>query len=114
MADLIWIGPAKADGRVSLWERNPEHPGGEVWVGSGDPPVLAARTREVEKALREGRIVETAHVTRGVWLAEPEPLPPTGETEPGPQPPAEIAPTDPGPGIGRGLAGGKGQKGAKA
>lgn len=42
-------------GRVALWERNPAHPGGEVFVAS-DTPVEAALTLEVVKAIQDGKL----------------------------------------------------------
>ena len=41
---------------VGLWERNPLHPNGEIWVG--DTPVTVETTPAVEDALRAGRIVK--------------------------------------------------------
>ena len=42
---------------VALWERHPDHPGGEVFVaGPGDVPV--AETPAVQAALKRGDLVE--------------------------------------------------------
>lgn len=47
---------AKA-GRIGLWDKNPAHPGGEVWC-AGDAICEVADTAEVRQAITEKRIVE--------------------------------------------------------
>jgi hypothetical protein len=42
---------------VALWEKDPAHPGGEVYI-AGDKPVEVALTPEVVKRIREGVLVE--------------------------------------------------------
>lgn len=48
---------ALTDNRVGLWERHPDHPGGEVFV-VGDSVVAVALTARVREAIGQGRIVE--------------------------------------------------------
>lgn len=48
---------AAQPGRVALWDRDPNHPGGEAFVDS-DVPVEVAKTSAVLMALAQGRIVE--------------------------------------------------------
>lgn len=45
--------------QVALWDRDPRHPGGEVFV-VGERVVEVALTPPVQKALKQGRIVEVA------------------------------------------------------
>jgi len=64
MADerLIWVVPARQDGRVAFYEEHPDHPEGKAWVADDDAsdkpvaPVQIARTAGVNRALGEGRI----------------------------------------------------------
>lgn len=49
------------DNRVTLWERHPEHPGGEVWLeGAGEFTVAA--TPAVTARLRSGQLVAVGSV----------------------------------------------------
>jgi hypothetical protein len=48
-----------ADNRVALWERHPAHPGGEVFI-AGERAVDVAGTAAVQRALKDGRLVEVA------------------------------------------------------
>ncbi len=45
--------------QVALWDRDPRHPGGEVFV-VGERVVEVALTPRVREALKQGRIVEVA------------------------------------------------------
>lgn len=61
MAELILVVAGQADGRVALWERDPAHPGGEVFIaGNGGPAVRVARTPAVLHALTTGVLVAVA------------------------------------------------------
>jgi hypothetical protein len=53
----LWVVSNRQDNRVVLFERAPEHPGGEAFVG-GSGPDFVARTPEVERLLRSGELVE--------------------------------------------------------
>lgn len=55
--DRIWVISNRKDDRTVLWERDVEHPGGEVFIG-GAAPAEAARTPEINRLLREGLILE--------------------------------------------------------
>ena len=57
-------GPKLKPGQVAIWERDPEHPGGEIYLaapheGQEAAHVKVARTAEVSKRLSDGRLVET-------------------------------------------------------
>lgn len=57
-------GPALKSGQVAIWERDPEHPDGEIFLAAphaGEEPqhIEAARTAEVSKRLSDGRLIET-------------------------------------------------------
>lgn len=53
----ILVKSAKPGNHVALWDRHPDHPGGEVFV-SGDAVVEAAETPGVLRALADKRIVQ--------------------------------------------------------
>lgn len=75
MAELMTVVAGLADGRVALWERDPAHPGGEVFIaGNGGPAVRVARTPAVLAALAAGRLVAVAPAVP-VVAPEPEPAP---------------------------------------
>lgn len=61
MADTIYVkaGPATPAGRVALWEVDPQHPGGEVFV-AGESVVEVAPTSKVNLRLRNEQLVEVA------------------------------------------------------
>ena len=44
--------------KVMIWERHEAHPNGEVYIKQGDEPTEVALTPEVERRLRDGRLVE--------------------------------------------------------
>lgn len=56
-AETIWVMSNRKDDRVVLWERDPQHPGGEAFVG-GSTPDHVARTGEVERLLHQGLLIE--------------------------------------------------------
>lgn len=63
MSDLIWVLPGEANAtRVALFERHPDHPGGEIFVAGSEQnpdavkPVQVARTSGVEQALQRGSL----------------------------------------------------------
>lgn len=73
MADQITVvpGPEAVAGRVILWERDPAHPDGEVYLAApeeGDTaaPQRVGSTAAVAAAMREGRLVAASK-------AEPKP-----------------------------------------
>ena len=53
----IWVISNRKDDRVVLFERQPEHPGGEAFVG-GPTPAKVGRTAEVERLLHSGEIIQ--------------------------------------------------------
>jgi len=55
MGTHFQVRSAIDDGRVILWERSEEHPGGEVFV-AGRTPVLSGMTRRVQELLHSGRL----------------------------------------------------------
>lgn len=52
--------------RVALWERHPDHPGGEIFI-SGETAVSVAETQAVQARLKSGVLV---------LCEEPEPAAP--------------------------------------
>jgi len=74
MTELITVSAARQDGRVALWERHPDHPGGEVFVAADSGRVRVARTPAVLAALAAGRLVAVAPAVP-VVAPEPEPAP---------------------------------------
>lgn len=68
----IWV-KAGDPARVGLWERAPEHPGGEVWV-SGDQVVEVAETTMVLQQLQSGALVRVSG-PQGAPESKPEALP---------------------------------------
>lgn len=81
-----------ASGRVALWERHPDHPGGEVFLAGAGVFEVAA-TPAVEARLRKGVLVavEEAAVAPPAKRAEPEP-----KSEPEPEPVASSDEEEPG------------------
>jgi hypothetical protein len=55
---LTVCAPLAGTRRVALWERDPAHPGGEVWVETDGTPATVARTPEVDRLMRAGALVE--------------------------------------------------------
>lgn len=53
----ILVKSAKDGNQVALWDRHPDHPGGEIFV-SGPAVVEAAETPGVLRALADKRIVQ--------------------------------------------------------
>jgi len=58
MADLITVKSVKTDNKVCLWEVNPEHPNGEVFIYADGLPHQVARTSEVALRLNDRVLVE--------------------------------------------------------
>ena len=57
MAQLITVQYARTDGRVAVWERNPDHPTGEIYIASAGTYAVA-QTAGILSALREGSLIE--------------------------------------------------------
>ena len=60
----------RTDNRCALWEKNPEHPDGEVFIGPGFEGMVA-ETPEVKRCLNEGSI-EKMGGTQAPKAPEPE------------------------------------------
>lgn len=73
MSELLQVRAADPR-RVALWERDPAHPGGEVYV-AGTRVVTVALTRAVERALSKGALVR---IERDASPVPPLPDPPEG------------------------------------
>lgn len=56
---LIRVRSGRDDNRVAIWDVDPLHPTGEIFV-AGDRVVEAALTPAVERALASGELLETA------------------------------------------------------
>lgn len=83
-ANAIWVMSNRRDNRVVLFERSPQHPYGEAFVG-GPAPAYVGRTGAVEGLLREGLLIEVPEPADGP--KKPLPLPPAavfpGAAQPG-------------------------------
>ncbi len=53
---IILVESGRTDGRVALFERHPDHPGGEVYV-AGERTVEVAETAAVLQAIGTGDLV---------------------------------------------------------
>lgn len=91
MADKIKVMAAKQDSTVVLWETHPDHvsednPTGEVFISGDGQSCEVGLTREVQKRLTDGRLVQ---VNTGplAWLK-----PPGDEGDPPAPPPADPPP----------------------
>lgn len=71
---------AAKPGRVALWERNPAHPTGEVFIHRGSP-VEVAETAAVLAAVKDGRLVVVEDVRAQTPEPEPAPKPRTRRTK---------------------------------
>lgn len=87
-----------ADGaqKVALWEVDPAHPGGEVFVAAHvnadgevvNEPVEVGRTAAVGRKLADGELVEVpAALKRRTAIITPPSIPPAGDTGGDLQPP---------------------------
>lgn len=56
---MLFVKSGREDNRVALWERDPRHPDGEVFI-TGDQPVKVARTSAVAARLNSGSLVEVS------------------------------------------------------
>lgn len=57
MPAFITVKSAREDDQVALWERHPDHPGGEVFV-TGEREVKVAKTSGVMRQLSRHQLVE--------------------------------------------------------
>jgi hypothetical protein len=71
----ITVMAASVNGKVVLWEVNPQHPGGEVFISGDGRSVQATLTPAVQKKLDAGELVKVVTV-------QPEP-PASAEPVPG-------------------------------
>lgn len=96
----VTAGPKLKPGQVAIWEKDAEHPKGEVYLAApheGEEPetIEVARTGEVSKRLSDGRLAEVHRSSRRAPDPEPDAparaaSPPASQTEP-PAPPAPPA-----------------------
>ena len=55
----IFVNYIATDGRVALWEKHPDHPDGEIFIGGPTvEPVEVEDTAAVRQAIRDDRLVE--------------------------------------------------------
>lgn len=73
MSELITVRTKQGFSGAGLWERHPDHPGGEVFV-AGSAVVQVARTPMAERQIRQGVLVV---VPQAAAVAAPPPSPPT-------------------------------------
>lgn len=84
---MITVKSALADkSRIALFEKHPDHPGGELLV-TGESEFQAAKTRAVLAALGDGRLVEVGltQPARQVASVEPESPPPIRQAQDAPR-----------------------------
>jgi hypothetical protein len=71
MAELIWVKSGLEGDlaeRVSLFEYDDKHPGGEAFIaGQDSPPRQVGRTAKVLTYLHDGRLVESSAAALEVW-----------------------------------------------
>jgi hypothetical protein len=93
MPETIWVQATRGE-RVALWERDPRHPGGEVWV-AGEAPQEVYPTPTVHRLLREGALtlVEAPQAPQDAPPA-PEATPAATDTAA-----ARVAPVEPAPPV---------------
>lgn len=71
--ELIWVKTGRSDDRVALYELDPNHPedamgNKEIYVAGRDSrPVLAAKTADVQRKLREGELAESSEEEAADW-----------------------------------------------
>jgi len=58
MTDFIKVKATNTDSKVALWEKHPDHPGGEVFVSGNGDVVEVATTVVVRAAIKSGALVE--------------------------------------------------------
>ena len=55
----IFVNYIATDGRVALWEKHPDHPDGEIFIGGPtEEPVEVGDTAAVRQAIRDDRLAE--------------------------------------------------------
>lgn len=90
--DFIWLVSNRKDDRVVLHERDPRHPGGEVFIG-GPTPDKAFKTAEVVRLLHSGEAIEIPEPPK----SRKKPIDTEAVVE-------HVAPAQPGQAIGLGRA----------
>jgi hypothetical protein len=74
---MITVKSSLPGNQVALWERHPDHPGGEVFV-AGPDEFEVAETAAVKKRLNDGWLVKVKLLSK-----EPEPSLPEPPARPG-------------------------------
>lgn len=54
---MITVKSGLPDNRVALWERHPDHPGGEIFI-TGPGEYQVAETAAVKARLKSGELIE--------------------------------------------------------
>jgi len=58
MAETIKVKAAQKDGKVVIWEKHPDHPTGEIFIGGDDNTHDVAETAEVLLRIKAGTLVK--------------------------------------------------------
>lgn len=69
--NTLWVKGAKDDSRVVISERDPKHPGGEVYIANDGIVVEAGQTIRIQSLLRDGKIVEAEAPAKTKAAIEP-------------------------------------------
>ena len=70
--EIVTVRSTTSDGRVIVWERNPEHPNGEVFVSGDQKERRVALTSAVLAELSKGRLEIVFASSRPVPVIEVE------------------------------------------
>jgi hypothetical protein len=56
---FVTVKAAKEDSKVVLWEKDPLHPDGEIFITGDGVTHKVAKTAAVQRALADGKLVES-------------------------------------------------------
>lgn len=62
MSNIITVMAASVNGKVVLWEVNPQHPGGEVFISGDGRAVRVTLTPAVQSKLITGELIKVVTV----------------------------------------------------
>ncbi len=80
--EIVTVRSTASDGRVVVWEKNPAHPNGEVFVSGDQKEKWVALTSAVLAELSKGRLEIVFASPRSVPVVEVEDVPFSEPKEP--------------------------------